>query len=161
MASSCYCVVCAVSLQFKILWRGYTKNKKYWQFHRRVHRQTITRRYFTESWKQFTGLCHNHRRTITRQYFTESWKKFTRLCHNHRRSHQRTLTHRYFTESWKTFTGLCHNHRQSHRQLHRRITHIPKPTHVRHVSVSTSTDEFSDGSKILAGFSIFFCANIN
>jgi len=28
MVNSCYCVVCAVSLQFKILWRGYTKKKE-------------------------------------------------------------------------------------------------------------------------------------
>ena len=28
----------------------------------------ITRRYFTESWKTFTGLCHNHRRIHRRFY---------------------------------------------------------------------------------------------
>jgi hypothetical protein len=36
--------------------------QKYWRFHRRVHRRTGTCRYFTESWKTFTELCHNHRR---------------------------------------------------------------------------------------------------
>ena len=40
---------------------------------------------------------------------------------------------------------------------HRRITHIPKRTHVRRVSVCTSTD----GSKSLAGFSNVFGAHIN
>ena len=49
MASPCYCVVCAVRLQFKILWQGYIKkNKKNLRFHWRVYRRTITRRYFTE-----------------------------------------------------------------------------------------------------------------
>jgi hypothetical protein len=91
--------VCAVSLQFKILWRGYTKNKKYWRF---------------------------HRRPITYWYFTESWKKFTGLCHNHRRPCRRTLTRRYFTESWKTITGLCHNHRW----IHRRISPTDSPTYI-------------------------------
>jgi len=76
MVSPCYCVVCAVKLQFKILWQGYIeKNKKNFMFYRRH----ITRWYFTESWKKFTGLCHTHRwlyrRTITRRYFTESCKK--------------------------------------------------------------------------------------
>jgi len=86
MVSLCYCVVCAVRLQFKILWQGYIeKNKKNFMFYRRI----ITRRYFTESWKKFTELSHTHRqlywRTLTRRYFTESCKKITGLCHNHRR----------------------------------------------------------------------------
>jgi hypothetical protein len=76
MVSPCYCVVCAVRLQFKILWQGYIeKNKKNFMFYQRH----ITRRYFTESWKKFMGLCHSHRRlyrrTITRRYFTENCKK--------------------------------------------------------------------------------------
>jgi len=103
MVISCYCVAYAVRLQFKILWQGYTKNKKNLRFHRRVHRRTITRRYFTESWKTFTGVCHNHRRRhrriITRWYFTESWKIFTRLCHNHRWNHLRCCRHILPTKS--------------------------------------------------------------
>jgi len=41
------------------------------------------------------------------------------------------------------------------------LTHIPKRTHVRHVSVCTNTDGFSDGSKSLAGFSNIFGAHFN
>jgi hypothetical protein len=200
MVSPCSCVVCAVRLQFKILWQGYIKkNKKNLRFHRR----TITRQYFTESWEKFTGLCHFHRRThqrtITRRYFTESWKIFMGLCHFHRRIHRRTRSRRYFTESCKKITGLCHHHRRVHRRLYRRqiptesltdlrtsrsahmsdtcpsaqipaalptyntdgitdgFTHIPKRTHVWHVSVCKNTD----GSKSLAGFLNFFGAHFN
>jgi len=90
MVSPCYYVVCAVRLQFKILWQGYIEiNKKNFMFYRRLYRRNITRRYFTKSWKKFTGSCHTYRRlyrrTITRQYFTESCKKIIGLCHNHRR----------------------------------------------------------------------------
>ena len=103
MVSPCYCVVCAVRLQFKILWQGYIKKKNL-----RFHWRTITRRYFTESWKQFTGLCHFHRRI-----------------------HQRTISRRYFTESCKTITGLCHNHRRVHRRLYRRKIPTESPTDLR------------------------------
>jgi hypothetical protein len=106
MVSSCYCVVCAVRLQFKILWQGYIKNKKYWRFHRPVHRRNITRRYFTESWKIFTRLCHNHRRDITCRYFTESWKTFMGLCHNHRRSNRRLYRCKLPTESLTNYAHL-------------------------------------------------------
>jgi hypothetical protein len=121
MVSPCYCVVCAVRLQFKILWQGYIKkNKKNFMFYRREYRRNITGRYFTESWKTFTGLCHCHRRiyrrTITRRYFTESCKKITGLCHFHRRLYWWTLTRRYFTESCKKITGVCHNHRRTYRR---------------------------------------------
>ena len=97
MVSPCYCVMYTIRLQFKILWQGYIKKNKNLRFHRRVYRRTITRRYFTESRKTFTGLCHFHRRI-----------------------HQRTLTRRYFTESYKKITGLCHNHRRVPRRLYRR-----------------------------------------
>jgi len=198
------CVCCKIAIQ-DFVTGLHKKNKKNLLFHWRVYRRTITRPYFTESWKTFTGLCHNHRRlyrrTITRRYFTESWKTFTGLCHNHRRIYWRQITRRYFTESWKKITGLCHTHRRVYRQSYRRkiptesptdvrtsrstcmsdtcpsaqiptalptsntdgltdgSTHIPKRTHVWHVSVCTNTDGVSDGSKSLAGFSNFFwCA---
>jgi hypothetical protein len=64
-------------------------------FHRRIHRQTRTRWYFTESCKKITGLCHFHRRmyrrTRTRRYFKESCKTITVLCHNHRRFYRRKI----------------------------------------------------------------------
>jgi hypothetical protein len=94
MVSPCYCVVCDVRLQFKILWQGYIKkNKKNLRFHRRVYRRTITLRYFTETCKKITGLCHNHRRQITHRYLTESFKKITGLCHNHWRVYWRIYAH--------------------------------------------------------------------
>jgi hypothetical protein len=132
------CVCCKIAIQ-DFVTRLHKKNKKNLRFHRR----TITRRYFTESWKIITGVCHHHRRSrrriITRRYFTESSKKITGVCHNHRRN----ITRRYFTESWKKITGVCHHHRRNfwrctdvyYRRTHRRNTHNPKRTHVRHVSV--------------------------
>ena len=117
------CVCCKIVIQ-DFLTRLHTKNKKNLRFHRRVYRQNITRRYFTESCKNFTGLCHIHRRlfrrNINRRYFTESCKKFTGLCHIHRRVYRRNITRRYFTESCKKFTGLCH--------IHRRLFRRPIPT---------------------------------
>jgi hypothetical protein len=78
------CVCCKIAIQ-DFVTGLHKKNKKNLQFHRR----TITRRYFTETCKKITGLCHNHRRVyrwkITRRYFTKSCKKITGLCHNHRR----------------------------------------------------------------------------
>jgi hypothetical protein len=85
------------------------KNKKNLRFHRRVHRRTITRRYFTESWKIITGVYHNHQR-----------------------SHRRFITRRYFTESWKKITRLCHNHRWNHRLCYRRILPTTSPTDYPH-----------------------------
>ena len=92
------CVCCKIAIQ-DFLTGLHKKNKKHLRFHRRVYRRTITRRYFTESCKKITGLCHNYqwicRRTITRRYFTESCKKITGLCHIHRqvyrRSYRRTI----------------------------------------------------------------------
>jgi len=192
------CVCCKIAIQ-DFLTGLYKKNKKNLRFHRRVYWRTIIRRYFTESCKTITGLCHNHRRIITRWYFTESCKKITGLCHNHRRVYRRTITRRYFTESCKKITGLCHNHRRVYRLSYRRpiptksptalrtswsarmcdtcpsaqiptdfltsntdgitdgFTHIPKRTHVWHVSVCMNTD----GSKSLAGFSNFFLVRIS
>jgi hypothetical protein len=103
------------------------KNKKNLRFHRR----TITRRYFTESWKKFTGVCHNHRRRprriITRWYFTESWKKFTRLCHNHRRNHlrccRRILPTKSLTDYPHPEAHACQTrvHRHKYRRIFGRI----------------------------------------
>jgi hypothetical protein len=55
------CVCCKIAIQ-DFVTGLHKKNKKNLRFHRRVHQRTITRRYFTESCKKFTGLCHNHRR---------------------------------------------------------------------------------------------------
>jgi len=51
------CVCCKIAIQ-DFVTGLHKKNKKNLQFHWR----TITRRYFTETCKKITGLCHNHRR---------------------------------------------------------------------------------------------------
>jgi len=115
MVSPCYCVVCAVRLQFKIFLTGlHKKNKKNLRFHRRVYRRTITRRYFIERCKKITGLCHNGWRicwrNITRRYFTESCKKITGLCHIHRQVYRRSYRRTIPTESptdWRTSRSAC------------------------------------------------------
>jgi len=174
MVSPCYCVVCAVRLQFKILWQGYIKKKL--RFHQRVYRWTITRRYFTESCKKIMGLCHFHRRiyrrNITCRYFIESYKKITGLCHHHRCVHRR-LYRRHIPMESPTNLRTSRSARMSDTCPSAHIptalpttntdgitdgfTHIPKRTHVWHVSVCTNTD----GSKSLAGFLNFFCAHFN
>jgi hypothetical protein len=160
------CVCCKIAIQ-DFMTRLHKKNKKNLRFHRRVHRRTITRRYFTESWKQITGVCHNHRRShwrpITRRYFTKSSKKITGVCHNHRRRHRRPITRRYFTESSKKITGVCHNHQRNCRwfywRTHQQNTHTPKRTHVRHVSiVQTYRRSFRRIEKSGGIFEIFWCA---
>ena len=90
------CVCCKVIIQ-DFFTGLHTKNKKNLPFHRRIYRQI-------------------YRRPITRRYFTESCKKITWLCHVHRRSYRRNITRRYFTESCKTITGLCHLHRRCYRR---------------------------------------------
>jgi len=170
----CYCVVCAVILQFKIFWKRYIKNKKNLRFHRRVYRRNITRWYLTESCKKITGLCHRHRqncrRLITRRYLIESCKKNYGIV-----PHSPTG----LPTEWPTYTtdGITDGLRTSRSArmfdtcpfahipmalptsctdgITDRFTHFPKRTHVWHVSVCTNTD----GLKSLAGFSNFFwCA---
>jgi len=95
------CVCCKIAIQDFVT--RVHKKKKNLRFHRHVYRRTITHRYFTKSWKKFTGLCHFHRQidqwTRTRRYFTESCKKITGLCHNHRRVHRRLYRRTIPTES--------------------------------------------------------------
>ena len=55
------CVCCKVAIQ-DFFTGLHTKNMKNLPFHRRIYRRPITRRYFTESCKKFTGFCHIHRR---------------------------------------------------------------------------------------------------
>ena len=129
------CVCCKIAIQ-DFVTRLHKKNKKNLWFHRRVHRRTITRRYFIESSKKITGVCHNHRRR-----------------------HRRPITRRYITESSKTITGVCHNHQRNcrwfYRRTHQRNTHTPKRTHVRHVSIVQTYQRIEKSGGI---FEIFWCA---
>jgi len=95
MVSSCYCAACAVRLQFKILWQGYTQKLEKFTvsptgtatdynpsvFHKELKKNygsvpqsptasptDYNRRYFTESWKNIMGVCHNHWRNPRRCY---------------------------------------------------------------------------------------------
>jgi hypothetical protein len=134
------CVCCKIAIQ-DFLTRLHKKNKKNLQFHRRVYRQTITRRYFTENCKKITRLCHNHRRTITRRYFTESCKTITELCHNHRRVYRRSYRRLVSMESLTdlhTSRGARMSDTCPSAQILTELpmsntdgfTHIPKHTHV-------------------------------
>jgi hypothetical protein len=119
------CVCCKIAIQ-DFLTGLHKKNKKHLRFHRRVYRRTITRRYFTESCKKITGLCHNHRRicrrTITRRYFTESCKKL-RDCATitdgvtdvyYRQNHWRIYAHH---EAHTCLTRVrLHKYRRSYRR---------------------------------------------
>ena len=118
------------------------KNKKNLRFHRRA----ITRRYFTELQKNY-GIVPQIQTDLPTEYNPS-------VFHRELQKHQRdcATTTDGFTDD---FTDVYY---QRH---HRRIMHIPKRTHVRRVSVGTSTDGFSESSKILAGFSNFFGAHIN
>jgi len=111
------CVWCKIAIQ-DFVTGLHKKKEKNLRFHRRVYRRTITRRYFTETCKKITGLCHNHRRQITHRYLTESFKKITGLCHNHRRVYRRKITCRYFIKSCTKITGLCHNHWRVYRRIY-------------------------------------------
>ena len=169
MVSPCYCAVCAVRLQFKILWQGYIKkNKKNLRFHRRVYRRTITRRYFTESCKKITGLCHNHRRvyrrTITRRYFTESCKKITELCHNHRRVYRQIYAH---PEAHACLTRV---RLHKYQRLYRRKIPTESPTDLRTSRSARMSDtcpsaqiptEFPTDRKVWRDFWTFFGAHFN
>jgi len=143
IVSSCYCVVCVVSLQFKLLCRSIdTQYKQHLQKDCQFYRRNFTSRYFTESCKKITAFCHNYRHTDTRRYFTESCKTNTAFFHNYRRVYRRPGTRRYFTESCKKITIFfhnyrwvyrrpCHNYRRIYRCIHQRMAHIPKRTPIR------------------------------
>jgi len=129
------CMCCKIAIQ-DFVTRLHKKNKKNLRFHRRVHRRPITRRYFTESWKQITGVYHNHRRPITRRYFTKSSKKLRECA---------TIT----DGSADGFTEVYY------RRTHRRNTHNPNRTHVRHVSVVQMYRRIKKSGGI---YEIFWCA---
>ena len=120
IVSSCYCVVCVVSLQFKLLCRSInTQYKQHLQKDCQFYRRNFTRRYFTESCKTITAFYHNYRRVYrrpgTRRYFTESCKKIMIFFHNYRWVYRRP----------------CHNYRCIYRCIHQRMAHIPKRTPIR------------------------------
>ena len=133
MVSPCYCVVCAVRLQFKIFWQCYIKkNKKNLRFHRRVYRQTITRRYFTESCKKIYGIVphsptafptantdgqyrRNHRRIVAHP---EAHACLTRVrLHEYRRLCRRQIP----TESPTAYACLTCVRLHEYRWIFRRI----------------------------------------
>ena len=131
------CVCCKIAIQ-DFLTGLHKKNKKYLPFHRRVYRRNITRRYFTESCKKFTGFCHIHRRLSRCLIPTESPTD----CRTH---------------VWHVFVCTITDGRSDvkYRWHHRRLMHVW------HVSVCTITDGFADGLKSLAGLSNFFGAHFN
>ena len=122
MVSSCNCAVCAISLQFKILWKDTLTDYNPSVFHREL--------------KKIYGIMSQSPTESPTVYnpsvFHRELKKFMGLCHNRRRIHRQSITRRYFIGSWKTFTGLCHNHRRSHRQLHRHISPMASPMDYSH-----------------------------
>jgi hypothetical protein len=160
------CVCCKIAIQDFL--RGlHKKNKKNFMFYRR----NITRRYFTESWKKLTGLCHTHWRlywrNITRRYFHIELQTNYRIVPQSPTVYRRRYRHQIPTES-PTNSRTSRSARMSDMCPSAQIptavpasntdefTHIPKRTHVWHVSICTNTDGVSDGSKSLAGFSNFF-----
>ena len=160
MVSPCYCVVCAVRLQFKILWQGYIKKYEKFKvsptdynpsvFHRELKKiygivplsptaspTDHTRQYFIESCKNIYGIVPQSPTGFPTDVRTSRRPRMSDTCPS-----AKILT------DWPTSNT-------------NRFTHIPKRTHVRHVSVCTNTDGFADRSKSLAGFSNFFGAHFN
>jgi len=130
------CVCCKIAIQ-DFVTRLHKKNKKNLRFHWRVYRRTITRRYFIESCKKITGLCHNHRRVYRQLYRRKiPTKSPTDLCTS-RSAHMSDTcpsaqipTDRKVWRNFQTFFGahfkypsvfhrelannyqLCHNYRR-------------------------------------------------
>ena len=158
------CVCCKIAIQ-DFVTGLHKKNKKNLRFHRRVHWRTITLRYFTESWKTFTGLCHFHRRTIP-VGISQRVEKNLLDCATIIDGPYPLVFHRELKKIYGIVplsptgapTALPMYNTDG---ITDEFTHIPKRTHVRHVSVCTNTYGFSDGSKSLAGFSNFFGAHFN
>jgi len=123
--SLCYCVVCAVRLQFKIFWQGYIKkNKKNLRFPRRVYRRSYRCLLPTES---------------PTDLHTSRGARMSDTCPSTQIPMELPMSNT---------NGITDG-----------FTYILKRTHVWHVSICTNTDEFSNGSKSLVGFSNFFwCA---
>ena len=109
MVSSCYCAACAVRLQFKILWHGYTKKIR-----------------------KIYGFTDGYTTAYNPSVFHKELKKITGVCHNHRQHHRRIITRRYFTESWKNIMGVCHNHWRNPRWCYRCILLTDSPTEYPH-----------------------------
>ena len=86
------CVCCKIAIQ-DFMTGLHKKNKKNLRFHRRVYRRTITRRYFTESCKKITGLCHNHRQVYRQIYaHPEAHACLTRVrLHKYQRLYRRKI----------------------------------------------------------------------
>jgi hypothetical protein len=128
MVSPCYCVVCAVRLQFKIFWQRYIKKEKKITVSPTDYNPSV----FNKELQNNYVLCHNHRRicwrTITRRYFTESCKKITGLCHIHRRVYRRKIPTDYaHPEVHACLTRVrLHKYRRLYRRNHRWLYALPE-----------------------------------
>ena len=114
MVSPCYCVVCAVRLQFKILWQGYIKKYEKFKVSPTGTPTDYNPSVFHRELKNIYGIMPLSPTDHTRWYFIESCKKIYGIV-----PQSPTCTPTDFpTDNTDRFT------------------HIPKPTHVRHVSAA-------------------------
>jgi hypothetical protein len=114
MASPCYCVVCAVRLQFKILWQGYIKKYEKFKVSPTGTPTDYNPSVFHRELKNIYGIMPLSPTDHTRWYFIESCKNIYGIV-----PQSPTCTPTDFpTDNTDGFT------------------HIPKPTHVRHVSAA-------------------------
>jgi hypothetical protein len=148
------CVCCKIAIQDFV--KGlHKKNKKNLRFHWRLYRRPITHRYFTESCKKITGLCHNHRRvyqrTITRRYFTESCKNNYRIvpqsptgipmAYNPSIFHRELQTNYEIMPQSPTALPTDYNPSVFHRELQRNYGIVPQsPTGISTALPTSHTD---------------------
>jgi hypothetical protein len=125
------CVCCKIAIQ-DFLKGLHKKNKKNLRFHRRVYRRTITRRYFTESCKNIYGIVP-HSPMAFRRLFRRPIP--TDLCTSRSARMSDTCPSARIPTALPTsnIDGITDG-----------LSHIPKRTHVWHVSVCTNTDGFAD-----------------
>jgi len=182
MVSPCYCVVCAVRLQFKILWQGYIK-KIYGftdgytdgciptDYNPSVFHRELQNKYGIVPLSP-TDLPTNKNPLV---FHRELQKNYGIVPPSSMGT--ATALSTSDTDEISTDVRTSQSARMSDTCPSAHIptalpmtntdgitngfTHISKRTHVWHVSVCTNTDGVSDGSKSLAGFLNFFGVHFN
>jgi hypothetical protein len=178
MGSPCYCVVCAVRLQFKILWQGYIKKEKF-----TISPTDYNPSVFHRELKNIYGIVPlsptDSPTDINSSVFHRGLQKIYKIVPQSPMDLPTEKNPSVFHRELQKNYGIVP---QSPTDLHTSrsarmsdtcpfaqiltallmfntdgFTHILKRTHVWHVSVCTNTD----GSKSLAGFLNFFCTYFN
>ena len=171
MVSPCYCAVCAVRLQFKIFWQGYIKKIRKFMvsptgiptdYNQSVFHRELQKNYGIVP-QSPTDLPTDYNPSVFHRELQKNYGIVPQSPTDLPTDYNPSVFHRELQKNYGIVphspTSLPTAFPTSNTDgITDGFTHIPKRTHVWHVSVCKNTIGFSDGSKSLAGFSnVFWC----